>query len=170
MIHSNLGTQSTATCGSMRSKRYHRPMRCVIVVHPHFLAQENTALLTESAYLSCVKICIDDSRFSPDLYKDKRVTLNKRQKNEISNGVAFIAEANHVVWSLLTSTIPHRRTIMYMMIPATEASMMAVGHFAKVFDPGRNGVRLTDDSVMRLKNEFASNDPHVVFLIHSISG
>ena len=31
---------------------YHRPMRCVIVVHPYFLAQENTALLSESAYLS----------------------------------------------------------------------------------------------------------------------
>ena len=35
----------------------HRPLRCVIVVHPYSLAQE-TALLTESAYFSCAKICI----------------------------------------------------------------------------------------------------------------
>ena len=41
---------------------YHRPVRCVIVVHPYSLAQEDTALLTESAYLSCAKN-IDDSRF-----------------------------------------------------------------------------------------------------------
>ena len=56
---------------------YHRSMRCVIVVHPFFLAQDDTTLLAESAYLSCAKICIDDSRLSPDVYKDKRVTLNK---------------------------------------------------------------------------------------------
>ena len=80
---------------------YPRPMRCVIVVHPYPLAQEDTALLTESAYLSCGKICIDDSRFSPDLHKDKRVTLNKRQKNEISKSAAFITETNQVMWSLL---------------------------------------------------------------------
>ena len=54
---------------------YPGPMRCVIVVHP---------LLTESAFLSCATICIDDSGFSPDLHKDNRVTLDKRQKNEIS--------------------------------------------------------------------------------------
>ena len=38
-----------------------------------------------------------------------------------------------------------------------------MGHFAKIFDPGKNGLQLTDDSVTRLKNEFASNDPNVVF-------
>ena len=32
---------------------YHRPMRCVIVVHLYSLAQEDTALLTESAFLLC---------------------------------------------------------------------------------------------------------------------
>ena len=34
---------------------YHRSMRCVIAVHLHFLAQEKTDLLAESAYLSCAK-------------------------------------------------------------------------------------------------------------------
>ena len=77
---------------------YLRPMRCVIVVHPYSLAQEDTALLTHSAYLSCAKKCIDDySRFSPDLHKDKRVTLNKRQKNEISNSAAFITGTNQAM-------------------------------------------------------------------------
>ena len=97
-------------------------MRCVIAVHPYFLAQENTDLLAESAYLWCAKISIDDSHFSPDLYKDKRVTLNKKQKNEISNNAAFITETNQVMWSVLTNSIPHGRTIMYMVTPATEAS------------------------------------------------
>ena len=101
----------------------HRPMRCVIVVHPYFLAQRDTDLLAESAHLSCAKICIDDSRFSPDLYTDKRVTLNKKQKNEMSDSAAFITETNQVMWSLLTNT---SRTIMYMVTPATEASMMTV--------------------------------------------
>ena len=40
---------------------------------------------------------------------------------------------------------------MHMVTPATEASMMAVGHFAKVFDLGMNGLQSTDDSVTRLK-------------------
>ena len=142
---------------------YRRPMCCVIVVHPYPLAQEDTTLLTDSACLSCAKICIDDSRFSPDLHKDKRVTLNKRQKNEISNSAAVVTETIEVLWSLLTNTIPHGRTNMKMVILATEASMMAVGHFSKIFDPGKNGQQLTDDSVTRLKNEFATNDPNVVF-------
>ena len=55
-------------------------------------------MLAESAYLSCAKMCIDDSRFSPDLYKDKRVTLNKTQKNVTFNSAAFITEdeSSHV--------------------------------------------------------------------------
>ena len=120
-------------------------------------------MLTDSAYLSCAKNCIDDSRFSPDLHKDKRVMLNKRQKNEISNSAAVITETNQIMWSLLTNTIPHGRTIMYVVTPATEASMTAVGHFSRMFDLKKNGQQLTDDSVTRLKNEFATNDPNVVF-------
>ena len=53
--------------------------------------------------------------------------------------------------------------VVYMVTPAAGASMMAVGHFAKTFDPGRNVLQLPDDSVTRLKNEFATNDPSVVF-------
>ena len=47
--------------------------------------------------------------------------------------------------------------------PATEASMMAVGHFSKILDPGKNGRHLIDDSVTRLKNELAENDSNVFF-------
>ena len=39
------------------------------------------------------------------------------------------------------------------MTPATEAIMLTVGHFTKIFDPGKNGLQLTDDFVMRLKNK-----------------
>ena len=40
---------------------------------------------------------------------------------------------------------------------------MEVGHFAKILDPGKNGLQLTDGSVTRLKNDFATNDPNVFF-------
>ena len=52
---------------------------------------------------------------------------------------------------------------MYMVTPATEASMMAVGHFAKRLDPGKNKLQLTDNSAKILKNDFAMYDPNVVF-------
>ena len=52
---------------------------------------------------------------------------------------------------------------MYMVTPATEASMMAVEHFTKILDSGKNGLQLTDKFVMRMKNEIASNDPNVIF-------
>ena len=42
------------------------------------------------------------------------------------------------MWSVLTNTIPHGRAIMFMVTLATEAGMMAIGHFAKIFDPGKN--------------------------------
>ena len=53
---------------------------------------------------------------------------------------------------------------MYIVTRATEASMMVVGHSSMIFDPGKNRLQLTNDSVNRLKNESASNDPNVVFL------
>ena len=74
-----------------------------------------------------------------------------------------MTETNQAMWSLLTNTIPRGRTIMYMVTPATEASMMAVGHFAKKFDPGKNKLQFTNNSIIRLKNDFLStNDPNVV--------
>ena len=51
---------------------------------------------------------------------------------------------------------------MYMVIPAIEASMVAVGHVAKFFDHRKNGLQLASDCVMRLKNESASDDPDAV--------
>ena len=50
-----------------------------------------------------------------------------------------------------------------MVTRTTEASVMALGHFANIFEPGKSELHLTDDPLMRLKNEFASNDPNVVF-------
>ena len=35
--------------------------------------------------------------------------------------------------------------------------------FSEIFDPEKNGQQLTEDSVTRLKNEFAANDPNVFF-------
>ena len=67
------------------------------------------------------------------------------------------------MWSVLTNTTPHGWTIMYVVTPATGASMVAVGHVAMFFDPRKNGLQLADDCVMRLKNEFASDDPDAVF-------
>ena len=82
-------------------------MRCVIVVHPYSLPQEDTALLTESAVLSCANICIDDSRFSPDFaQRQARDVENKGQNNEISNSAAFITETNQVMW--MESTDQHQ--------------------------------------------------------------
>ena len=34
---------------------------------------------------------------------------------------------------------------MCMVTPATEASMVAVGHFSKMFDPGKNALQLTEE-------------------------
>ena len=62
----------------------HRPTRCVATVHPYFLAQRDTDLLADYAHFPCAKMCMDVSSFSPDLYKDKHATSNRRQKNEIS--------------------------------------------------------------------------------------
>ena len=125
---------------------YHRRMRCVTVVYPYFVAQRDTDLVAECAHLSCAKICIDVSRFSPDLYKDKRATWNRRQKNGISD--------NEASRNLLTNIILHVRTSMYMMISAIGAGKKAVGYSFKMLDPGKNGVQSSDNSSMKFKYEF----------------
>ena len=86
----------------------------------------------------------------------------EQEKDDTSSSAAFITETNQVLWSLLTNTVPHGQTIMYMVTPANEASMMAAGYFSKIFDLVKNGLQLTDDSVMMLKNEFASNDLNII--------
>ena len=95
-------------------------------------------MLKESAYLSCAKLGIDDS-------------------HKISNSTAFITETNQVMWS--SPTIPHGRTIVFMVTPANVGSRT----FSNIFDPGKNGLHLTDNSVTRLQNELATRDPSVVF-------
>ena len=119
--------------------------------------------MSKGSTTSCAKIRVDDSRFSPYLHKDRRVTLNKKQRNEISDSTAYITETHQTMWSLLTNTIPHSRKTMLMVSPATEVSIMAVRHFSKMFDPGKNGLQLIDGSVTRLKNEVAETDPNVFF-------
>ena len=43
---------------------YIRPMRCVIVVHPYFLAQQNTLFFWRNLLISrAQKYAFDDSRF-----------------------------------------------------------------------------------------------------------
>ena len=71
---------------------HHRPIRCVAIVHPYFPAQRDPDLLAEYAHLSCAKMCIDVSSFSPDLHGDKHATSKRRQKNEISNSETFVIE------------------------------------------------------------------------------
>ena len=69
---------------------------------------------------------MDNSRLSQDLQEDKRVTLNKKHKNEIFTRAAF---TSHV---LFIDQHQHGRTIMFMV---TDSSMMVIGHYAKIFDP-----------------------------------
>ena len=71
-------------------------MRCVVVVYPYAVEPEDPVVLKQYAFLSCAKICVDDSRFSPDLHKDRRVTLNKKQKNEISDCIHHRYPSDHV--------------------------------------------------------------------------
>ena len=129
---------------------YRPPKRCLNAVRLYFQAQRDTDLLAESAR---ARICINVSRFSPDPYKDKRATLNKKQKTETSNGEPFVTKTNQASWNLLTHTISHGQTIMYILISAIEASKKAVGCSFQMFDAGKNGLQLIDGSVMKLKNE-----------------
>ena len=137
---------------------HRRPRRFLIVVHPYSLAQRDTDLLAESAHLSCARICINVSCFSPDLHKDKRATLNKKQKTETSNGEPFVTKTNQASWNLLTNTISHGQTIMYIMISAIEASKKAVGCSFQMFDAGKNGLQLIDGFLTKLKNELRFAD------------
>ena len=118
----------------------------------HIFLHSKTQLCWRSMLISrAQRYALPTHVFLKNMYKDKRVTLKKKQNNVVSNSAAFITETNQVMWSPLTNTIPHGRTIVHTVTSATEASMVAVGHFAKTFDPGKHGLQLTDDSVMRLK-------------------
>ena len=136
--------------------------RCVF--HPYLLAQRDTDLLEESAHLSRAIMCIDVSCFSSDPYKDKRATLNKKQKNETYNSETLVTETNQASWNLLINTISHCRTIANMTVSAIEASKKAVGYSFKILDPGKNGWQLTDEFAMNLKNDFVSRDANIFFL------
>ena len=162
MTHSNLGTQSRLTSLSSTTALFDR---CLSV----FTCSGGRSFVDRICFPLLRTNC-GNSRLHPDLHKDKRVTLNKRLKNEISNSAALITETKLIIWILLTNTIAHGRTIVYTVTPGTEGRMMAVGHRAKKFDIGKNGLNLTEDSATRLKNQFFHERSECRFLIHSTSG
>ena len=87
----------------------------------------------------------------------------EQETKERNNSETFVTEMNQASWILLTNTISHGQTIMYMMVSAIEASKKAVGYSLKIFDSGKNGLQLSDDFAMPLKNEFVLDDPNVIF-------
>ena len=116
------------------------------------------------------KKCVENSRFSPDLHKDRRVTLNKEQKNEISDSTAYITEIHQTMWSLLTTTISHGRTIMYMVTPATEVNMMAVGHSSKMYDTRKERTAVDWRFCNKIEEWICYERSKCHFFVHSISG
>ena len=84
--------QSDVWLDDVKTFYHHRPMRCVIVVHLYFHAQKNTDLLAKSAYLSCAKKCIDDSRFFSRRVQGQARDVEQEQKNEISNNSAYSSQ------------------------------------------------------------------------------
>ena len=115
MTHLDPGAHGRVTWLDDVKTFYHRPIRCVVNVHPYFLALRDTDLLAELAHLSCAKVCMDVSSFSSEFSEDKHATLNRRQTNEISNKETFATETKQVSRNLLINTIFHGRTIMYMI-------------------------------------------------------
>ena len=73
-------------------------MRCVIVVHPNPLAQEDTDLLAESPQLSCAKICVDVSRFSPEVVQGQaqEVDQEREERNIQQRRIHRRNESSHV--------------------------------------------------------------------------
>ena len=124
--------------------------------------------MTEYAHLSCSEMCVDVSSFSSDFYEDKRATLNRRQKNEISNSETFVTETKQVSWNLLTNIILHGRTIGYMINSVMGAIKKAVEYYFRIYDLGKNGLQSSDDLSMKSKYEFVSGDPNINFLYISI--
>ena len=123
-------TSTSSGRPSRKEKSMWRPSRTLAPVLP--------------AKRQCIGNICFSQRCGPDCRPPSRSCTAERQKHERSNSAVFITETHQTMWSLLTNTIPHGRTVMYMVTPATEESKMTVGHFSKIFDRGRNG-QLTDD-------------------------
>ena len=75
------------------------------------------------------------------------VEQGKGERNIQQRSIHPRNESSHV--ECIDQHYPHGRTIMYMVTPATVASMMAIGLLAMIFDAAKNGLQLNDDSVMR---------------------
>lgn len=60
------------------------------------------------------------------------------------------------------------RKITYMMNSAIGAVKKAVGYHCRVFDPGKSGLRSSDDLSLKLKYEFGLGDPNNNVLYLSI--
>ena len=103
---------------------YHRPTRCLIVVHPYFLAQRDTDLLAESAHLSCAKNMHRRLMFFARLVQRKtsaRRYQGKQERNIQQRNNHHRNQPGHVESN--DKKTSHGRTIMKMVTPATEASV-----------------------------------------------
>ena len=133
----------------------HRPIRCLIIVHPYLSTQRRTELLAKSVHLSRAKLYVNVPCSPSDPYKDKRATLNKKQENETSNSETFATETNQASRNMLTNAISHGQKKLYTMISAIETSKKVVGYYLIL---EKNALQLIDDFATKLKNEVVLDD------------
>ena len=103
----------------------HRPIRCVAKCPPIFYSTTGHRPVGRTC-TPRAKTYIDVSSLSPDLYKDKHATLNRRQNNVISSSETFVTETKQVSRNLLTNIISCGRTITYMTNSAVGADKKAI--------------------------------------------
>ena len=128
---------------SFRSCVISDPSTCQHVAH-HMWPKAISVRLPKN-YLSCAKVCIGDSRFSQDLHKDKRLTSSKEteERNIQQHSIHHRSESSRV--EFVDQHRPARPNDHVFADSRIEASLMAVGHFAKIFDLGKKGSQLTNE-------------------------
>ena len=145
-----------------------RPQRCIIFIVP---SQDNVVHLAEAHgeddddedSFFCKDVAYPAS-VRPDLARDKKVTLSKRQKETLKVGADSVGKQDAVMWSSLANRVPSLRKIMLMVSVMASAFVPAAGHVSEFLDPGLNGTHCNKELFKNMQNIIDKNDPTLVYV------
>ena len=94
--------------------------------------------------------------YKPNPLDDKTVTMNKKQKQTVSEGFDIVESQDKAMWSALTAHVPSDRKILVAVTEHEGAFTQASGHMTEVLHP-REEIQKIIDTIDIL-------EPTVVFI------
>ena len=119
--------------------------------------------LPPAVYITESKYCDRNMSFVRNVQQDKRDTMCKQQRKNMSDGQVGSTYMDSDLRHILSNTVPRGRAIMFAVAFTVEVFTMATRHCRNIFETGVDGAHVTRDHMSQTQKHVYANDPNVAF-------